>query len=131
MAPSSSASQPAHLMLTERAHPAGGKLILATVGDSPTKASEVAVLTVDGPEQLLSAQPTQWEVLRKASKEEVSLRCADGLAAGHLTATAIERPRGFWSYRQVRMCTYVIYSASPVCIESSSMLPSKLCIRMH
>ncbi|CAK0782907.1 hypothetical protein CVIRNUC_006102 [Coccomyxa viridis] len=50
---------------------AGGKLILATVGDSPTKASEVAVLTVDGPEQLLSAQPAQWEVLRKASKEEI------------------------------------------------------------
>ena len=34
------------------------------------------MLTVDGTEQLLSAQPAQWEVLRKASKEEVSLRCA-------------------------------------------------------
>ena len=81
---------------------AGGKLILATVGDSPTKASEVAVLTVDGPEQLLSAQPAQWEVLRKASKEEVSLRCADPLAAYHSTAATVEQLCGFWSYRQIR-----------------------------
>ena len=44
------------------------------------------MLTVDGPEQLLSAQPAQWEVLRKASKEEVSLRCAVWWAAYHLTS---------------------------------------------
>ena len=59
----------------EQAASAGGKLVLATVGDSPTKASEVAVLTVDSPEQLLSAQPAQWEVLCKSSKVEVSLGC--------------------------------------------------------
>ena len=64
----------AHTPHTEEQAPsAGGKLILATVGNSPTKASEVAGLTVDSPEQLLSAQPAQWEVLRKSSNVEVSL----------------------------------------------------------
>ena len=53
---------------------AGGKLALATVGGSPTSASEVALLTVDGPEQLLSAQPSQWQILRRSSKVEVCLQ---------------------------------------------------------
>ncbi len=47
--------------------------MLATVGGSPKQASEVARLVVDGVDQLLSAQPSQWETLRKSSKVEVCL----------------------------------------------------------
>ncbi|CAL5220350.1 g2347 [Coccomyxa viridis] len=49
----------------------GDKLVLATVGGSPTQASEVALLIVDGVDQLLSAKPSQWETLRKSSKVEI------------------------------------------------------------
>ena len=51
--------------------------MLATVGGSPTQASEVALLAVDGVEQLLSAKPSQWETLRKSSKVEVCLLYTD------------------------------------------------------
>ena len=44
------------------------------MGGSPTQASEVALLIVDGVDQLLSAKPSQWETLRKSSKVEV---CSD------------------------------------------------------
>ena len=50
---------------------AGNKLVLATVGGSPTQASEVALLAVDSVDQLLSAESSQWETLRKSSKVEV------------------------------------------------------------
>ena len=50
---------------------AGGKLVLATVGGSPTQASEVALLAVDSADQLLSTQPSQWQTLRKDSTVEV------------------------------------------------------------
>ena len=43
----------------------------------------------------------------------------------------VERLRGFWSYRQIRVCAYVMHRAVPVCVWSSSMLQSTLCIRMH
>ena len=50
---------------------AGGQLVLATAGGSPTQASEVALLAVDSLDQLLAAQPSQWETLRKSSNVEV------------------------------------------------------------
>lgn len=55
---------------------AGGKLVLAMVGGSPAQASEVALLAVDSVDQLLSAQPSQWETLRKDSTVEVRPRSA-------------------------------------------------------
>ena len=45
--------------------------MLATVGGSPTRASEVALLAVEGTKELLSSQPSHWQTLRKSSKVEV------------------------------------------------------------
>jgi hypothetical protein len=52
---------------------AGGKLAVATVGGSPTKPSEVAVLLVDGVDSLLSADASQWQTLRKSTTVEVRI----------------------------------------------------------
>lgn len=45
--------------------------MLATVGGSPTRASEVALLAVEDTKELLSSQPSNWQTLRKSSKVEV------------------------------------------------------------
>ena len=82
------------------------------------------MLTVDGPEQLLSAQPAQWEVLRKASKEEVSLRCAGWL---ELIIQALLLLSGYAGFGLTDRP-----ECAPIrCIWSSSMLQSTLCIRTH
>lgn len=49
----------------------GSKVALATVGGSPTKASEAAVIVVDSMDALMSADASQWETLRKSSNVEV------------------------------------------------------------
>lgn len=45
--------------------------MLATVGGSPTRASEVALLAVEDTAELLSSQPSHWQTLRKSSGVEV------------------------------------------------------------
>ena len=47
--------------------------MLATLGGSPTKPGEVALLAVETVDQLLSAEPSHWETLRKSSNMEVGV----------------------------------------------------------
>ena len=52
---------------------ADDKVVLATIGGSPTKPGEVAMLAVETVDQLLSAEPSHWETLRKSSNVKVGV----------------------------------------------------------
>ena len=49
----------------------GDKVAVATVGGSPTKSSEAAIIVVDSVDALISADASQWQTLRKSSNVEV------------------------------------------------------------
>lgn len=49
----------------------GSKVAVATVGGSPTKSSEAAIIVVDSVDALISADPSQWQTLRKSSNVKV------------------------------------------------------------
>ena len=50
----------------------GKGLALATVGGSPTRASEAALLLADDVDGLIRSTPDDWQVLRKSAAVEVS-----------------------------------------------------------
>jgi hypothetical protein len=49
----------------------GGRVAIASIGASPTRASEAAVLFADSVDALLASKPSDWEVLRKSASVEV------------------------------------------------------------
>ncbi|CAL8470722.1 g10264 [Coccomyxa elongata] len=49
----------------------GDKVAVATVGGSPTKSSEAAMIVVDSVDALISADPSQWQTLRQSSNVEI------------------------------------------------------------
>lgn len=54
----------------------GSKVAVATVGGSPTRPSEAAVLMADSVDGLLTADASQWHTLRKSTSVEVHHLCA-------------------------------------------------------
>ncbi len=49
----------------------GSKVALGTVGGSPTRSSEAAVIVADSVDALIAAKASQWQTLRKSSNVEV------------------------------------------------------------
>lgn len=49
----------------------GGKLLIATTGGSSQKPSSVALLEVNGVDDLLESEENQWQIIRLSTKSEV------------------------------------------------------------
>ena len=62
----------------------GGKVTVATTGGSPIKPTEVALLEVDSVAALTKAAPDDWQVLKKATKAEVSRTPLFSLLCKHI-----------------------------------------------
>lgn len=74
----------------------GGKLALATVGGSPTKASEAAVLVVDSVDALISTDASQWQTLRKSSSVEVRSEPSNHVLTVRMARSSAGEFSGTW-----------------------------------